>query len=30
MVGNDIRERREYSMGLLSGNDTLNDVVRES
>ncbi len=29
MVGNDIRERRGYSMGLLSANDELNDVVRD-
>ena len=29
MVGNDIRERRGYSMGLLNANDALNDVVRD-
>jgi hypothetical protein len=29
MVGNDIRERRGYSIGLLSANDDLNDVVRD-
>ena len=29
MVGNDIRERSGYSMGLLNANDTLNDVVRD-
>ena len=29
MVGNDIIERRGYSIGLLSANDALNDVVRD-
>jgi hypothetical protein len=29
VVGNDIRERRGYSIGLLSANDALNDVVRD-
>jgi hypothetical protein len=29
MVGNDTRERRGYSMGLLSANDELNDAVRD-